>query len=133
MQTPRSYLSEIGRRGGIKSRRTLDAQTARRMVASREARRAARLAHGTARLAGTPIDTDATSQAMQDELLRRTPAAEKLAMVVRLSRMVDELSVAGLRSRHPNANPGTITRLRADLRLGRELAGIVYGPRRDHG
>ena len=36
------YLAEIGRRGGIKSRRTLDHATARDMVRVREARRAFR-------------------------------------------------------------------------------------------
>lgn len=36
----RSYLAEIGRRGGRKSRRTLDTETARAMVRVREARRA---------------------------------------------------------------------------------------------
>ena len=38
----RRYLSEIGRRGGTKSRRTLSSQTAREMVRLREARRAFR-------------------------------------------------------------------------------------------
>jgi hypothetical protein len=41
----RSYLSEIGRRGGRKSRRTLDSETAREMVRIREARRAYRRFH----------------------------------------------------------------------------------------
>ncbi len=36
------YLAEIGSRGGRKSRRTLDAETAREMVRVREARRAFR-------------------------------------------------------------------------------------------
>lgn len=36
----RAYLAAIGRRGGQKSRRRLDPETARRMVAVREARRA---------------------------------------------------------------------------------------------
>jgi hypothetical protein len=38
----RKYLSRIGRRGGLKSRRALDPTTARRMVQVREARRAFR-------------------------------------------------------------------------------------------
>lgn len=38
----RKYLASIGRRGGLKSRRSLDSETARRMVAVREARRAFR-------------------------------------------------------------------------------------------
>ena len=41
----RAYLSRIGRKGGKKSRRTLDPETARRMVAVREARRAFRRFH----------------------------------------------------------------------------------------
>ena len=45
MKEIRRYLSEIGRRGGIKSRRTLDHATARDMVRVREARRAFRRFH----------------------------------------------------------------------------------------
>lgn len=41
----REYLAEIGRRGGRKSRRTLDSETARAMVRVREARRAYRRFH----------------------------------------------------------------------------------------
>jgi hypothetical protein len=41
----REYLAEIGRRGGRKSRRSLDARTARDMVRVREARRAFRQYH----------------------------------------------------------------------------------------
>lgn len=38
----RKYLSKIGRRGGQRSRRTLDPDTARKMVRAREAHRAQR-------------------------------------------------------------------------------------------
>ncbi|MHC4955623.1 MAG: hypothetical protein ACYTGZ_17365 [Planctomycetota bacterium] len=41
----RSYLAEIGRRGGRKSRRSLDPEAARAMVRVREARRAYRRFH----------------------------------------------------------------------------------------
>lgn len=41
----RKYLSAIGQRGGQKSRRILDAETARDMVRVREARRAYRRFH----------------------------------------------------------------------------------------
>jgi hypothetical protein len=41
----RKYLAEIGRMGGLKSRRTLDAEQARAMVRVREARRAYRTFH----------------------------------------------------------------------------------------
>ena len=42
MKEVRRYLAEIGARGGRKSRRALDADTARTMVRVREARRAFR-------------------------------------------------------------------------------------------
>ena len=42
MSSIRRYLAEIGSRGGRKSRRTLDPETARTMVRVREARRAFR-------------------------------------------------------------------------------------------
>lgn len=41
----RTYLAEIGRRGGRKSRRTLDPETARAMVRVRQARRLYRQFH----------------------------------------------------------------------------------------
>ena len=43
----RNYLSAIGRKGGLRSRRRLDPATARRMAALREARRAYRTYHDT--------------------------------------------------------------------------------------
>lgn len=45
MSSIRRYLAEIGRRGGLKSRRTLDSSSAREMVRIREARRAYRRFH----------------------------------------------------------------------------------------
>lgn len=46
MKSPvNEYLAEIGRRGGRKSRRELDSETARGMVRVREARRAYRRFH----------------------------------------------------------------------------------------
>ena len=110
----------------------LKPETARRMVAIREARRATRrFDHDTPprRLAGTPADTTATAQAVQDALVRRLAPTEKLAQVARLSRMVDALSTEGLRRRHPTATDGTIRDLRAELRLGRDLAGRVSAAR----
>ena len=41
----KEYLAEIGRRGGRKSRRSLDSETARAMVRVREARRVYRRFH----------------------------------------------------------------------------------------
>jgi hypothetical protein len=128
----REYLAEIGRRGGIRSRRVLEPETARRMVAIREARRAARRLEDDTRPHrpdGTPADTSATAQAVQDVLVRRLSPAEKLAQVARLSRMVDVLSTEGLRRRHPTATDDTIRDLRAELRLGHDLAARVAAAR----
>lgn len=47
MSDLKKYLSEIGRRGGKKSRRTLSPEQAREMVKVREARRAYRSFHTT--------------------------------------------------------------------------------------
>jgi hypothetical protein len=44
-QAVKEYLAEIGRRGGRKSRRVLDPETARAMVRVREARRRYRQFH----------------------------------------------------------------------------------------
>jgi hypothetical protein len=136
MSDIRSYLAMIGRRGGTRSRRVLEPETARRMVEVREARRAARRAlraSHESRWGGTPSDTSVAAQALQDELLRRASPAEKLVLVARLSRMVDRLSIEGLRQRHPTASEEAIRRRRAELRLGPELAARVYGPPRDVG
>ena len=100
------------------------------MVRIREARRIARRADGSARVSGTPTDTSAAAQAVQDSLSRRASPAEKLAQVARLSRMVDLLSMAGLRQRHPTGDDELIRYLRAESRLGRELTERVYGARR---
>lgn len=121
------YLSEIGRRGGIRSRRVLSPETARRMVEIREARRIARRAQPADRPRGIPADTSTSAQAVQDALLRRFSPAEKLARVARLSRMVDLLALEGVRQRHAAAGEELIRYLHAELRLGPELAARVYG------
>src|SRR5687768_10205975 len=125
----RNYFAEIGRRGGIKSRRILNPETARRMVEIREARRIARRAQSHS--AGTPADTSIAAQAVQDARWRRLSPPEKLALVARLSRMVDQLSREGIKLRHAHANEEMIRRHRAELRLGRALAIRVYGRHSD--
>ena len=47
MTSVRAYLADIGRRGGTKSRRTLDPQVAREMVRVREARKLFRTNYST--------------------------------------------------------------------------------------
>jgi len=132
MSELRRYFAEIGRKGGAKSRRALDSETARRMVARREARRAAKRAAGISKLPpGTPADTSVAAQALQDALWRRASPSEKLMQVARLSRMVEQLSIAGLRQRHPADGEEALVYRRAELRLGPELASRVYRAGRD--
>jgi hypothetical protein len=96
------------------------------MVEIREARRVARRAQSATRSLGTPADTSVAAQAIQDAQWRRFSPAEKLAQVARLSRVVDQLSLEGIRQRHPAADDEMIQYHRAELRLGRELAARVY-------
>jgi hypothetical protein len=131
MSIVRKYLAQIGRRGGIKSRRVLEPEVARRMVEIRESRRIARRARPASRPDGTPADTSVAAQAIQDALLRRFSPAEKLARVAHLSRMTDLLSLEGLKQRHAAADDEMIRYLRAELRLGRRLAARVYYPDSD--
>ena len=130
MQNLSRYLAEIGRRGGIKSRRVLEPETARQMVRVREARRAIKRCmdeQPRERAAGTPADTSAAIQRIQDALWLRLSPAEKLAQVAGLSRMVDLLAMEGLRMRHPGAQAADIRYRRAKLRLGGDLTARVYG------
>ena len=131
MSDVKRYLAEIGRRGGIRSRRSLDSITARRMVAIREARRTALRANNTSRVEGVPRDTSPRAQAVQDAILRRTSPSEKLEQVARLSRMVDDLSMAGIKQRYATPDHEELRFRRAELRLGRELAIRVHGTPRD--
>jgi hypothetical protein len=131
MSIVKNYLAAIGRRGGIKSRRTLEPEIARRMVGIREARRIARRAAPATALDGTPVDTSVAAQAVQDALLRHFSPAEKLARVAHLSRMTDWLSLEGLKQRHRTADDEQIRNLRAELRLGQQAAARVYGQRAD--
>lgn len=114
----------------MRSRRALDPEAARSMVAIREARRAARRAVAGSAPLGTPADTTAAAQAVQDTLWRRIPVSEKLMQVARLSRAVDDLFIAGLRQRHPTDSQGDLFYRRAESRLGPQLASRVYGAAR---
>jgi hypothetical protein len=85
MSSVRKYLARIGSIGGRRSRRKLDAETARAMVRSRAARRALRAV-----------------LAQDRERLCAMTATEKLALVHALWRQAWALAAAGARSRHPD-------------------------------
>ena len=84
MRAIRRYLAEIGARGGRKSRRVLDPETARAMVRAREARRIVRRA-----------------AELDRERLRAMTPEKKLQLQQALWRQAWSLAAAGVRARHP--------------------------------
>jgi hypothetical protein len=72
-------------------------------------------------------DTSPEAERVLVELLRRAPAWRRLQLADRMSATVRQLSLAGLRARHPRASEAELRRRFADLYLGRELAAKVYG------
>jgi hypothetical protein len=73
-------------------------------------------------------DTNAQTEAVLIALLRQASPARKLAMVGELNAAVRTLALAGLRQRFPAAGSAELQRRLADLLLGADLAGQVYGP-----
>ncbi|HUR27806.1 MAG TPA: hypothetical protein VM509_06445 [Planctomycetota bacterium] len=74
-------------------------------------------------------DTDVAADRLQFEIYRSWSATEKLEAMTSLWRTARELSLAGLRLRHPRAPEEEIELREAALRLGDELARKVYGER----
>jgi hypothetical protein len=72
-------------------------------------------------------DTDPRIEKIQIEIIRRMPPWKKLTLVDDLNETVKALAISGLKQRHPNASPEQIRRMLAELMLGAELAGKVYG------
>jgi hypothetical protein len=77
-------------------------------------------------------DTHPDAERALIELLRRAPAARKLAMVLSANRTARVLALTGLRERHPGESPARLRRRLADLWLGPELAAKAYGSLPDH-
>jgi hypothetical protein len=71
-------------------------------------------------------DTSAESERMQVELWRAMSPLEKLSLVSAISRNVQELSLAGIRERHPRATEDELLIRLAVLKLGGELAQRAY-------
>lgn len=76
-------------------------------------------------------DTDREAEAVQLEIYRRMPTWRKIQLVFEALEMSRALTLAGLRSRHPQAGPEEIRRRLLGLSLGEELATRVYGPLED--
>jgi hypothetical protein len=73
-------------------------------------------------------DTSPEAERVLIELLRQAPAWRRLQLADRMSATARQISLAGLRARHPKASESELRRRFADLQLGPELAAKVYGP-----
>ncbi len=74
-------------------------------------------------------DTHPDAEQWQIKRLRHMPPWRKVALMGEMSQTVRALALAGLEQRHPGDSPAVQQRRLADLLLGPELAGRVYGPR----
>lgn len=72
-------------------------------------------------------DTSPEAERVLIELLRQAPAWRKLQLTDQMSSMVRDLSLAGLRVRHPAATEAELRRRFADIYLGPDLAAKAYG------
>jgi hypothetical protein len=68
-----------------------------------------------------PNDTDKKAELVYVKLLREAPPWRKAAMIDSLTRACQELAVAGIRMRHPNASEREILMRVASLWLDRNL------------
>ncbi len=70
-------------------------------------------------------DTSPEAEAVLIGLIRNTPGWRKLQLTDQMSRAARQLSLAGLRSRFPDAGADEIRRRFAEIHLGPELAEKV--------
>lgn len=78
------------------------------------------------RIAVLSSDTSPDVERRQVDLWRRMSPSDKLRLVREMTRAVQELSLAGIRRRHPGASEDECKLRLALLTLGRDLACRVY-------
>ena len=76
---------------------------------------------------GIPNDTDKATEQAYLQMLREAPPWRKAAMVNGLTQACQELAVAGIRMRHPDASGEDIRMRVAALWLSREMMMRVFG------
>ena len=76
-------------------------------------------------------DTSLEAERVQVELWRKMSPPQKVRAMTELNRTVEQLSLAGIRMRHPAASERECFLRLAILKLGRELACRVY-PEAEH-
>ena len=78
-------------------------------------------------------DTAPESERILIELLRKTPLWRRMQLTDQMSAAAREMSMAGVRLRHPRASERELRRRFADVHLGPKLAQQVYGPLHEFG
>jgi len=73
----------------------------------------------------SPRDTSSDAARVQFELLRRTSGARRVATAVELTSLARELTLAGIRARHPGAGAEAIDDEYCRLVYGDDLAAKV--------
>lgn len=73
-------------------------------------------------------DTDPEAEKVQLEIFRNMPMSRKAELIGEAIETSRALTLAGLKSRHPEAGPEELRRRLYGLELGEELATRVYGP-----
>jgi hypothetical protein len=71
-------------------------------------------------------DTSLEAERIQVELWRKMSPLQKVRVISDISRTVEQLALAGIRLRHPEASERECFLRLAILKLGRELACRVY-------
>lgn len=72
-------------------------------------------------------DTSPRAQAVLDKRYAEMSLAEKAERVRAVTLAANQIALAGLRLRHPNASQGELLLALARLRLGDDLVDRVYG------
>lgn len=77
-----------------------------------------------------PPDTSADAHEKQREILRQLGGRERVAIMFRLNEAARRMTIAGIRSRHPDYDDETVQRAYARLVLGDDLVRAIW-PDRD--
>jgi HEPN domain-containing protein len=75
---------------------------------------------------GLDLDTSPEAARIQREMLRRLTPQQRLEKVMELNRAVEELAIAGIRHRYPDASDREVFLRLAVRKLGEDLARKAY-------
>jgi len=74
------------------------------------------------------IDTTPEARRIQLDVIRRMSGADRVRHAVTMSEEAREISVAGIRARHPGWSDRRVRRALLELMYGAELVARAWGP-----